>query len=205
MPDQVPAQVPASEGSALLDAVRAQAQVERAAILSEARARAGEARAKSEAEVRALRAELICIFEREMAVEGERVVGEAGMAAAARDLAARRQWIARVFDAAGKEIAGRAAGPDYPAMLTRLLAQAAAAAGEGCALVVRGEDLALARRIAGDTGPAREVRGEGSEPGTAIAVSAGRRVDNSLAARLAEARRRMEQDVARLLFEDPAP
>jgi vacuolar-type H+-ATPase subunit E/Vma4 len=88
-------------------------------------------------------------------------------------------------------------------MLTRVLAQAAAAAGEDCALVVREADLAFARGLA--RGAAREVRGEGNEPGTAIAVSAGRRVDNSLSSRLAEARRRMEQEVARLLFEDPAP
>jgi len=204
-PTAVPDPVPDPGDSALLAAVRAQGQAERAAILSEARARAGELGAKSAAEVRELRAQLTRRFEREMAVERERVVGEAGMAAAARDLEERRAWIERAFDEAGREIAARAAGPGYPAVLARLLAQAAAAAGEGCALVVCEADLDLAGRIARDAGTAREVRGEGSHPGTAIAVSAGRRVDNSLSSRLAEARGRMEQEVARLLFEDPAP
>jgi vacuolar-type H+-ATPase subunit E/Vma4 len=207
VPDQVPEQAheqpldPAD--GALLAAVRAQAEAERAAILSAARARAGELAARGEAELRALRAELTRRFEREMAVERERVVGEAALAAAARELQERRQWIGRVFDAAGSEIAGMAAGPRYPEALARLLAQAAGAAGEGCTLLVREADLALARRIARDA--ACELRGEGSEPGTAIGVSAGRRVDNSLSSRLAEARRRMEQEVARLLFGDPAP
>ncbi len=195
--------MPDQGDSALLAAVRAQAQTERAAILSGARARAGELLAQGEAEVRALRAELTRRFEREMAVERERVVGEATMAAAARDLEERRRWIGRVFDEAERDIARMAAGPGYPAVLARLLAQAAEAAGEGCTLVVREEDLALARRLLRDAAPGREVRAMPAGPGTAVAETAGRRVDNSLSSRLAEARRRMEQEVARLLFQDP--
>jgi vacuolar-type H+-ATPase subunit E/Vma4 len=65
---------------------------------------------------------------------------------------------------------------------------------------VAGSDLELARGVARRLGLPHPVTAEGDEPGTVVAVSGGRRVDNSLSTRLAEASRSMEREVARILF-----
>jgi vacuolar-type H+-ATPase subunit E/Vma4 len=203
--------VPDADDRVLLAEVQGQADAEREKVLAEGRSHAAAVRAKADEEIRRLEAGQARLLERRLAVDRDRILGEARLAAGERELAAGREWMSRAFQAARSELAARTASPEYGPTMRRLLRDAAAAAGiafgagaagagADCELCVCEADADLARRLVRELGLACRVRAEGGQPGTAIALSPGRRVDNSLAARLTEAERSMEQEVARLLF-----
>jgi len=192
-----------ADGLPLLQAIRSQAEAERERILAEGRARAEEVRARGREQVRGREEEALRALERRLAVERERILGESRLEERADLLGVRREWIQRAFRLAGRLLAERCATPAYEGLLAALLREAAAALGGTGELRVAEADLELARRLARGLGRAHEVRAEGREPGTALAVSGGRRVDNSLATRLEQAAGSMERDIARLLFAEP--
>jgi vacuolar-type H+-ATPase subunit E/Vma4 len=185
---------------ALLEQIRSQAQAEREGILSEGRARAAELRARGQEELRKLEEQERRRLERRLAVDQDRLLGESRLEQRAGLLAVRREWIDRAFQLAGRRLAERCASPGYEALLEALMKEAAEALGGEGELRVAGQDLELARGLARRLGLTHELRAEGSQPGTVIALARDRRVDNSLATRLAEAARSMEREVARLLF-----
>jgi vacuolar-type H+-ATPase subunit E/Vma4 len=190
------------EARVLLDEIRAQAEAERQRIVQEGRDRAAAVWEKAQVEVRRLEAEALRQLERRLAVDEDRILGEARLEAGGRLLAVRREWIERVFQLAGRRLAERCASPAYEDLLAALMREAAAELGGPGELRVAEADLELARKVARRLGLTHEVRGEGGEPGTMIAVSRDRRVDNSLATRLQVAERSLEREVARLLFTD---
>jgi len=195
--------VPEAEDQVLLAEIQAQAEAVRERVLAEGRGRAAAFRSQAEQEIRRLEAEATRQLERRLAMDKERIRGDARLAAGVRVLAAKREWVDRAFQAARRRLAERCASPQYGPQLKRLLREASAAAGGEVELRVAKADVELARSLVRELGLPQEVRAEGGEPGTAIAVSPGRRADNSLETRLREACRSLEQEVARLLFGGP--
>lgn len=193
-----------AEDMVLLAEIQAQAEAEREKILADGRTRAAAALAKADEEIRGLAAEESRRLERRLAADEERFQGEARLASAARVLNAKRRWVGRAFESARRRIAELSASPAWAPMLKGLIGEAAAA-GAPCELLVCEADVDLARRIARELGLSHALRAQGTQPGTVIALSPGRRIDNSLATRLAEAERSLEQDVARVLFGGPNP
>jgi vacuolar-type H+-ATPase subunit E/Vma4 len=211
--------VPDPEDRLLLAEIQAQAEAEREKILADGRTRAAAVHAKADEEIHRLEAEESRRIERGLAADEERFQGEARLAAAARVLGAKRRWVARAFESARRRLAELLSTTAYASMLKGLIGEAAAAAATGCGadgvggadgvdgapceLLVCEADVELARRLASELGLPHALRAQGTQPGTVIALSPGRRIDNSLATRLAEAERLLEQDVARLLFGGP--
>ncbi len=159
----------------LFAAIGDQAAGERNAVLAEAEARARDILARADAEVGRLRTEAMKRLERELAAEGERLLGEARMAARNDRLAVKRRLLAEAFSRARAELASAAGNPRG---LAALAAEALAAAGDGGKV---------------ETDEAR---------GTVVAHSRdGRtRVENSLLTRLARAETIEEAEVSRVLF-----
>ncbi len=188
----------------LLDEIRAQAEAERDRLLAEGRARGEAIRAEGRAGIRSLEAEAQRRLERRLAVDQDRILGESRLEERTSLLTVRREWIDRAFQVAGRRLAERCASPAYERLLEALLREAAQAIGGEGELRVAEADLGLARALVGRLGLPHSVRAEGGAPGTAIAVSRDRRVDNSLGTRLLEASRALEREVARLLFAEPA-
>jgi vacuolar-type H+-ATPase subunit E/Vma4 len=191
------------EARVLLDEILAQAAAERERILSEGRARAAAIRASGEAEIRRLESEALHQLERRLAVDEDRILGESRLEARTGLLTVRREWIDRAFQLAGRRLAERCASPGYEGLLASLMREAAEALGGEGELRVAEADLELARGVVSRLGLPHEVQAEGGEQGTVIAVSSGRRVDNSLTTRLQEASRSLEREVAGLLFVEP--
>jgi vacuolar-type H+-ATPase subunit E/Vma4 len=163
---------------ALIDAMEKQAADERLRIRREAEESAARTIAAADAECARITAEALARLDRELAVERQRLVGEAVMAARAERLRMKRRLLAEVWSRAEAEIGRRAAGPGARAALDRLAAEAKAAVGEPCLLTVRTEDASV----------------------LASSPDGRRSVDNGLAARLRRARAMAEHEVARLLF-----
>lgn len=194
-------------GSLLADIDR-QAETERTRILSEAEARVADIRKKSEEEIRHLEAEAEKQLENRIAVEGERIAGRLEVEGRAALLAAKRAVMQRVFDEARRRTTALISSAGYPRLFERLVREAAEALGEGAGFIVASEDVPLLHEVLGRIGLSGEVRGEARPRGTVVAVSKDglRRVDNSVAVRLARAERAFEKEVAGILFgEDTAP
>lgn len=192
------------EAQALLADITAQAQAERRKILEESRSRVEAIRARSDEEIRRLEEEASRRHEKRLALERDRILGEALQQERRSRLLARREWIDRAFAGAQARLERISATEGYPGLLRRLIAEAAGAVGEAGEVVVAGQDLALGRSLAQELGLSCAVRGEGEQAGTAVALSSDRlrRVDNSLSARLARARQVIEPEIARLLFHE---
>jgi vacuolar-type H+-ATPase subunit E/Vma4 len=159
----------------LLAAIKEQGERERNAVLAEAEAKAREISSRGEAEAARLRCEAMSRLERELAAEGERLLGEARREARNERLAVKRRILAEAVARARMQLSRAATGSGA---LAALAAEALAAAGEGATV---------------ETDAAK---------GTVIARSRdGRtRVDNSLATRLERAAAVEEVELARLLF-----
>lgn len=191
-----------AEGEALLEEIRRHADSERKKILEEASARVETSRKSADTEVRAMEAEARRSLERRVALDRNRIAGDIENEARTRSLAARREALGKAFVDAREEISRAAAGPRYRAALLTLAREAAAVLGEPGAILFARRDEALGREITAELGLRSEVRSEGDEPGTVVAVSPDgrRRADNSLAVRLANAELLLETEVARRLF-----
>jgi vacuolar-type H+-ATPase subunit E/Vma4 len=159
----------------LFTAIGQQAERERNAVLAEAEARARDILARADAKAGRMRAEALKRLERELAVERERLLGEARMEIRNERLAVKRRLLAEAFGRARAELTPAAV---RGGVLKALAAEALAAAGEGG--TVQTDDThasVLARSRDGRT-----------------------RVDNSPLMRLARAEAVEEVEVARLLF-----
>jgi vacuolar-type H+-ATPase subunit E/Vma4 len=163
---------------ALLGAIEERAAEERARLIAEAEARAKEIRAAAEAECERMKAEAMAGLERELAVEQQRLLGEARMRARAQSLASRRRFLEEAFQKAEKEIALRRSGPGAAAAMTALAEEARAAVGEPCTIDVSAKDGRV----------------------TATSADGRRRVGNSLEGRLSRAQAAAEHLVAARLF-----
>ncbi len=186
----------------LLADLEAQAASQRGKEDDETRQKIAEIEAHAEAEIGRLREQAETRLRRLIANDRERIASRFRIEERRRLLEARRSALARVFSAArGRLTEGMDAGA-YRAMLTRLAAEALAAVGTDAALEVARRDLALGREIASGLGATAAVQERGDAPGTVAAVSPDgrRRADNSLAPRLAQAERLMEEDLAAILF-----
>jgi vacuolar-type H+-ATPase subunit E/Vma4 len=163
---------------ALIDAMEHQAADERRRIRSEADARAGGVLASADAECERLKTEALHALDKDLAVERQRIVGEAIMQARAERLRMKRRLLADVFRRAGEKINRRTADAEYPAALALLAAEARAVAGEPCEVTAGVEDGLV----------------------TALSSDGRRRVENGIAARLGRAEIVAEHEVARRLF-----
>ncbi len=199
--------MPEPEVQALLEEIRSQSEAESRRVLEEGRARVAEIRARVEGEVRRLEVEAERQLARRLAVDEDRLRGEARLELRTQVLAARRQWLDRAFQEARRRLEQRCASPEYGELLPRLVREAAAAVGGRGILKVAEEDVEPARRAVRELGLEFEVRGETSPQGSVIASSSDglRRADNGLWTRLEQAGRSREQEVARLLFGGPQP
>jgi vacuolar-type H+-ATPase subunit E/Vma4 len=192
--------VPEAEAQVLLAEIQAQSEAERERILEEGRRRVEAIRAEADEAIRRLEAEAERQLARRLAVDRDRILGEARLDVRARVLAARREWIGRAFQEARRRLGERGASPEYADLLRRLVREAAEAAGQEGELQVARQDLELCRRLVAELSLKLEVRAVTEQAGTVIVVSGDRRADNSLGTRLEEAGRSLEQAVARLLF-----
>jgi vacuolar-type H+-ATPase subunit E/Vma4 len=162
----------------LINAMERQAEDERRLIRSAADARAAEVLAAADAECERRKAEALRSLDKDLAIEKQRIVGEAVMRARAERLRMKRRLLAEVFRRAAQDIDRKKTATGYPAALALLAAEARSAAGEPCDVTVQAEDGSVVAR---------------SPDGR-------RRVDNGLAARLGRAELFAEHEVARLLF-----
>jgi vacuolar-type H+-ATPase subunit E/Vma4 len=169
--------VPETTTGALIDAMERQAAEERRRIRSEAEAHAAEVIAAADAECARLSAEAMHALDKELAVERQRIVGEAVMAARAERLRMKRRLLDEVFRRAAAVVARRAEREeDRRAALELLAAEARVVVGEPCSVTVSADGV------------------------VASSPDGRRRVDNGLAARLRRAESGAEHEVARLLF-----
>lgn len=189
-----------AQADVLLAEIRAQSEAERERILEQGRARVGAIRAEAAEAIRRLQDEAERQLARRLAVDRDRILGEARLEVRARVLEARREWIGRAFQEARGRLEKRCASPEYADLLQRLIREAAEAAGREGELQVARQDLELCRRLVAELDLKLEVRAVTEEAGTVIVVTGDRRADNSLRTRLEEAARSLEQAVARLLF-----
>ncbi len=195
--------MPEPEVQALLEEIRGQSEAESRRVVEEGQARISELRARAEGEVRRLEAEAERQLARRLAIDEDRLRGEARLELRTRVLAARRQWLDRAFREARSRLERRCSSPEYGELLRRLAREAATAVGGQGVLKVAPEDQELARGAVKELGLDFEVRGEEAPRGTLIASSVDglRRADNGVWTRLEQAGRSREQEIARLLFE----
>jgi vacuolar-type H+-ATPase subunit E/Vma4 len=196
--------VPGEEAEALLADITTQAEADRQKILEGNRSRVEAIRARTGEEIRQLESEASRRLDKRLAVERDRVLGEALQQERRSRLLARREWIDKAFAGAEARIERLSASDQYRGLLRRLIAEAAEAIGDAGEVVVARQDLTLGRSLSQELGLSCEVRGEGGEAGTVVVLSSDglRRVDNSLGARLARARQVIEPEIARLLFHE---
>jgi vacuolar-type H+-ATPase subunit E/Vma4 len=186
----------------LLADLEAQAASERAKADDETRQKTDEIQARADAEIARIREQAESRLRRLVALDRERITSRFRIEERRRLLEARREALARVFSEARGRLAEGMDPAAYRAMLSRLAAEALAAVGKDADLEVAGTDLALGREIASGLGASGSVRERGDAPGTVVAVSPDgrRRADNSLATRLAQAERLMEEHIAAILL-----
>jgi len=167
--------------SALLGAIEARAEEERARLLAEAEARVAQILAGADAECERLKAEALAGLERELAVEQVRLLGEARMHARTEGLGRRRAILEEAFWRAEERIKRLRSGPGAKAALAALAEEARAAVGEPCDVQVSAADWKV----------------------TAVSEDGRRRAENDLDGRLLRARAAAEHGVARRLFGGP--
>jgi V/A-type H+-transporting ATPase subunit E len=189
-----------AQANVLLAEIQSQSEAERERILEEGRRRVEAIRARSAEAIRGLEADAERRLARRLAVDRDRILGEARLDVRARVLAERREWIGRAFQEARQRLGERCASPEYPDLLRRLIREAAEAAGREGELQVARQDLELCRRLAAELGLKLEIRAVTEQAGTVIVATGDRRADNGLWTRLEEAGRSLEQAVAQLLF-----
>jgi vacuolar-type H+-ATPase subunit E/Vma4 len=199
--------MPEPEVQALLEEIRSQSEAESRHVLEEGRARVAEIRARTEGEIRRLEAEGERQLEHRLGIDEDRLRGEAALGLRTRVLAARRQWLDRAFQEARGRLERRCSSAEYGELLPRLVREAAAAVGGQGLLKVAEEDAEAARTAVRELGLDFEVRGEAAPKGSVVAGSGDglRRADNGVWTRLEQAGRSREQEIARLLFEEPLP
>jgi vacuolar-type H+-ATPase subunit E/Vma4 len=187
---------------ALLADIAAQAEADRARILEEQRKQLEAIDGRVEKELRSLEAEASRRLEQSLRVEQDRIEGRMLQERRSALLAVRRQWLERAYAGAERRIAELCSGESYPRALRRLIAQALEAIGQAGELAVARQDVAQAEALMRELAPGCTVRGVGEEIGTVRVSSPDglRRVDNSLASRLARARLAVEPEISRLLF-----
>ncbi len=169
---------PDTGGGALFGAIAEKAAGERERILADAAARVGDILAAADAECARLRAEAEAGLEKELATEGQRLLGEARMHARMARLRSRRSMLSDVFRMAGEEIERLREGPGAARAFVLLAAEAKAAVGEPC------------------TAEVQEAEGRVQ----ASSADGRRQADNGLKSRLRRAETAAEPEVARLLF-----
>jgi vacuolar-type H+-ATPase subunit E/Vma4 len=170
-----------TEPGALFNAMEQQAGEERARIRTDAEARAGEILAAADAEIARLKTEALRALEKELAVERQRMLGEALMTARIERLRMKRRLLAEAFRRAGEAVERRKTASGYPAALQSLAAEARSIVGDPCRVEMSAEDGAAA----------------------AVSPDGRRRADNGLASRLRRAEAGAEPEVARRLFAGP--
>ena len=187
---------------ALLADIAAQAEADRARILEDQRKQLEAIDGRVEKELRSLEAEASRRLEQSLRVEQDRIEGRTLQERRNGLLAVRRQWLERAYAGAQRRISELCSGPGYARALRRLVAQALEAIGEAGELEVAGQDVGRAEALVRELAPGCRVRGTGEEAGTVRVSSPDglRRVDNSLAGRLARARLAVEPEISRLLF-----
>jgi vacuolar-type H+-ATPase subunit E/Vma4 len=163
---------------ALLGAIDARAEEERARLLAEAEARARGILAAADAECARVKAAALAGLERELAVDQVRLIGEARMRARTEGLARRRALLDEAFRLAGERIQRLKAGPGAAAALAALAEEARQAVGEPCDVQASAADWTV----------------------TATSADGRRRAENGPDGRLARARAAAEHGVARRLF-----
>ena len=195
--------MPEPEVQALLEEIRGQSEAERQRILEEGRGRVSAIRARAEEQVRRLEADAERQLARRLAVDEDRLRGEARLESRTQVLAARREWLDRAFQEARSRLARLCASAEYGGFLRRVAAEAAAAVGGQGVLRVAPEEAELARGALLELGLDFEVLGEAGQKGSLVASSRDglRRADNGVWTRLAQAAESREQEIARLLFE----
>jgi vacuolar-type H+-ATPase subunit E/Vma4 len=176
-PDSGGAAPDPSRPDALLGAIEARAEEERARLIADAEESARGILAEADAECQRLTREAMEELDRELVSEQQRLLGAARMNARARGLERRRALVSEAFRQAAEEIDRRARGPEGPAAAAALAQEARAAVGEPCSV-----------QTAAD-GSIRAVSADGR-----------RSVENSLRGRLERARSVAEHEVARRLF-----
>jgi vacuolar-type H+-ATPase subunit E/Vma4 len=199
--------MPEPEVQALLEEIRGQSEAESRRVQEEGRARVAEIRARAEGEIRRLEAEGERQLARRLAIDEDRLRGEAALELRTRVLAARRQWLDRAFQVARQRLERRCSSAEYGELLPRLVREAAAAVGRQGVLRVAEQDVEPARAAVRELGLDFEVRGEAAPRGSVVAGSGDglRQADNGVWTRLEQAGRSREQEIARLLFEEPQP
>jgi vacuolar-type H+-ATPase subunit E/Vma4 len=190
----------------LLAELEAQAGGERAKLVEEARQKTEQARSRADAEIRGIEEAAARQLERAVALDRERIHGRFQIEERRRLLEARRAALTRVFAAARQRMGQRLAGSGYARALERRAAEALQAVGGEVNLEVARRDAAAVRQAAARLPAGAGIVERGDEPGTVVAVSrdGSRRADNSVAARMAQAERHLEDEVARRLFGAPA-
>lgn len=192
-------------GSELIHLLEKEARTEVERVLAEARERAeeivGQARRDAEATLAAARQEA----ERQRLQARTRATSTARLRAAALVLAAKDEALRQVFDAAEREARGIMGDPSRRAAVLRaFLREALETLGEGRVTVeVAPGDASVAREACRALGIEAEVREDPQVHDGVRLVSADGRsvVENTLASRLARARRELVSRVAASLWE----
>ncbi|HEV2357107.1 MAG TPA: V-type ATP synthase subunit E [bacterium] len=191
-------------GTELIQLLEQEARVETDQALREAEAKAAEVVAAGAREAEEIEAAARRRVDSERAQARARATSTASLRAAAVVLAAKDEAIRRVFEQAEAELRSAAANPvRRGAVLRALLREAAAgvAGGRATVEVARG-DVEAVRDASRELGLDAEVR-EAADvaDGVRVAAADGRVVvENTLASRLARARREMVSRVAEILW-----
>jgi len=187
---------------ALLSAMRAQAQEEKDAILAEAETKVREIQKRADAQIEKLKADAMREVDAQVCVESDRILGQARMYKRAKLLSAKRRLIKAAFDRAREELTTFCGTSEYGDALEALIREAVEAAAGDASIEVAAQDVDRCNAALAKLGIEHHAQASGQPPGTVVATSADgrRKIDNSLATRLARAEAIMEQEVAARLF-----
>jgi vacuolar-type H+-ATPase subunit E/Vma4 len=183
--------------SALLEAMRRQADEEKQRIISEAEQKAGEISAQAQAEIDAIRTHAEREIDRQVFMHSESVVGEMEAAERGEILAVKSGFLDQAFDTARKKL-------EQFSDLAPLIEDAVTRAGDDLQVSVAKDDVRTCKSILSRLKISGKVE-VADRPGTVIASCEirARRIDNSIHTRLERAERVMQAEIASMLFAAP--
>lgn len=192
------------EQDKLLQAIRAEAALERDAILAKAQLQIDEIEAQTRDETEQIHAQIEAKVRQSLQLERDRLAGQSQAACRLTLQASRMRWIEKAFDEARQTILAMSESPQYPGILGALIVEALDVVGHDGQVSVAASEVKSCRTWLGRQGVSCDLQGIESGPGTVLAATTDgtRRVDNSLMTRLSRVESLCRHQVAAILFED---
>jgi vacuolar-type H+-ATPase subunit E/Vma4 len=192
------------EHDKLLQTVREQATLDRDKVLAQAQDQVRIIEAQTRDEIEQIERQIQAEAQRAIALERDRLSGQAKVAFRLARQASRVRLIKQAFAQAGNTLAALPQSPKYRDILGALIAEALDIVGPEAEIKVAASEETLCRAWIRSQGLRCSLQAVEAEPGTVLVISPDgtREVDNSLATRLSRAESLCSHEVAAILFEE---